>query len=87
MDRERSPPDPRQSRGQHVLLAEAIASSPAPPRVFVSGSAVGIYGDTGDREVDERSAPGRGFLAEVVQQWKRARRLRGTLACGWCTRA
>lgn len=38
------------------------------PRVFVS---VGYYGDRGDEELDERSAPGHGFLAEVCVDWER----------------
>ncbi|MDT4891838.1 MAG: uncharacterized protein QOE97_873 [Pseudonocardiales bacterium] len=39
---------------------------------FVSASAVGYYGDTGDREVDERSGPGRGFLADLCVRWEAA---------------
>jgi uncharacterized protein (TIGR01777 family) len=38
----------------------------------VSGSAIGWYGDTGDRAVDESSSPGTGFLSEVVQAWEEA---------------
>lgn len=51
-------------------LAEAFARANRPPRVLVSGSAIGFYGDTGDREVDETSPPGRGFLAEVCRAWE-----------------
>lgn len=51
-------------------LAEAFARAERPPRVLVSGSAIGFYGDTGDREVDESSPPGRGFLAEVCRAWE-----------------
>jgi uncharacterized protein (TIGR01777 family) len=54
------------------LLATAIASLPRPPQVLVSGSAMGIYGDRGDQELDETSAPGRGFLAEVATAWEAA---------------
>ena len=53
-------------------LAEALARLPVPPRVFVSASAIGWYGDRGDEPVDETSAPGSGFLAEVCQQWETA---------------
>ncbi|MEQ9081796.1 MAG: TIGR01777 family oxidoreductase [Sandaracinaceae bacterium] len=55
-----------------ALLAEAIASLDAPPKTFVSGSAVGFYGDAGRASVDERSASGEGFLAEVCRAWEEA---------------
>lgn len=42
------------------------------PRVFVSASAVGYYGDTGARTVDETAPPGDSFLARVCQQWEAA---------------
>ena len=54
------------------LLARTIAALAQPPRVLVSGSAMGIYGDRGDEELDETSAPGRGFLAEVATAWEAA---------------
>lgn len=54
------------------LLAEAMARQPQPPKVFVSISAIGFYGDRGDEELDESSPPGRGFLAEVAQAWEAA---------------
>ncbi|MCS7276256.1 MAG: TIGR01777 family oxidoreductase [Dehalococcoidia bacterium] len=54
------------------LLAEAIAASPAPPKVFISASATGYYGDRGDEALDEGAAPGRGFLAELCQAWEQA---------------
>ncbi|MCW2883938.1 MAG: uncharacterized protein QOE54_1397 [Streptosporangiaceae bacterium] len=53
-------------------LAEALAGLGRPPRVLVSGSAVGFYGDTGDRETDESGAQGAGFLAGVVGEWEAA---------------
>ncbi len=61
-------------------LAEALAALERPPRVLVSASAIGIYGDRGDERLTEASAPGRGFLAEVAQAWEAAAepaRLRG----------
>lgn len=63
----------RESRvsGTHVI-AEAIAGMEQPPQVFVSGSAIGYYGDTGDRTVDETSRQGTGFLADVVRDWEAA---------------
>ncbi len=54
------------------LLAETLASLDRPAAVLASGSAVGYYGDRGDEELTERSAPGTGFLAEVVQAWEAA---------------
>lgn len=51
-------------------LVDAILASANPPRVFVSGSAIGFYGDTGENETDENSAPGNGFLADVTQAWE-----------------
>jgi len=52
------------------LIVEGFARAARPPRVLVSGSAVGFYGDTGDNEVDESSPSGRGFLAEVCRAWE-----------------
>ena len=54
------------------LLAGAIAKLRHPPRVFLSGSAVGYYGNRGDEELDEDSGPGSDFLAEVAVAWERA---------------
>lgn len=53
------------------LLAEALAGSGG-PGVLVCASAIGFYGDRGDQPLDESSAPGDGFLAEVVQAWEAA---------------
>ena len=54
------------------LVAGAVAAAAVKPRVLVSASAVGIYGDRGDEIVDESSAPGAGFLASVCQEWEAA---------------
>ncbi len=54
------------------LLAERLAAVEPRPRVLLSSSAVGFYGDTGDREVDETAPRGDGFLAEVAEQWEAA---------------
>ena len=53
-------------------LADAIAAAPDRPRELLSGSAVGLYGDTGDRPVDETDPAGAGFLADVCRQWEAA---------------
>lgn len=54
------------------LLAESLAALPTPPRVLVSASAVGIYGDRGDEILDEHSPLGSGFLADVGKAWEAA---------------
>lgn len=54
------------------LIARTIAGSARPPRVLLSGSAIGIYGDRGDEALDESSAPGRDFLAQVACDWEHA---------------
>ncbi len=52
------------------LLARTLAGLERRPRVLVSASGVGVYGDRGDEVLDEDSAPGRGFLAEVCKVWE-----------------
>jgi len=54
------------------LLARTIAGLERKPRVLVSGSAVGVYGDRGDELLDESSVPGTDFLAGIVGEWERA---------------
>ena len=53
-------------------LAEALAAAPQPPRVFVSASAIGYYGDRGEETLREESSPGSGFLPEVCREWEAA---------------
>ncbi len=57
-----------------ATLANAVAGLPAErrPRVFVNGSAIGYYGDTGERAVDEDAPSGTGFLPEVCVAWESA---------------
>jgi uncharacterized protein (TIGR01777 family) len=53
-------------------LAEALAQASQRPRVLVSASAIGYYGNRGDEVLREASPPGNGFLPEVCQQWEAA---------------
>lgn len=53
-------------------LSEALAKTSRPPRVLISGSAVGYYGDRGDEILREASPPGQGFLPQVCREWEAA---------------
>ncbi|MER6101103.1 TIGR01777 family oxidoreductase [Streptomyces sp. NPDC001832] len=55
-----------------TAVAEAVASLDVPPKVLLSGSAIGYYGDTGDRAVDESAPAGEGFLPSVCVEWEAA---------------
>lgn len=55
------------------LLADALARLSHPPRVFLSASAIGIYGNQPpEREITESESPGVGFLAELTHDWEAA---------------
>jgi len=54
------------------LIARTIAGLDTPPAVFVSSSAVGVYGDRADEELTEESAHGDDFLAQVCIAWEAA---------------
>lgn len=63
----------RESREQGTaLLSGALAGLQRKPKVLVSGSAVGYYGDRGDTELTEKSGPGDDFLAHVCEAWEGA---------------
>ena len=53
-------------------IVHAIRQMDVKPSVLVAGSAIGWYGDTGDRAVDESDPAGTGFLADVVRAWEAA---------------
>jgi uncharacterized protein (TIGR01777 family) len=56
-----------------ATLARTIAElGGAAPPVFLAGNAIGYYGDTGEREVDESAPPGDGFLAGLCVEWEQA---------------
>jgi uncharacterized protein len=54
------------------LLCEALVKLPQPPKALVCASATGFYGSRGDEWLDESSAPGSGFLADICQEWEAA---------------
>jgi len=63
----------RESRVKGTLrLAEALAQAPQRPRVLISASAIGYYGDRGEETLREDSASGSGFLPEVCREWEDA---------------
>jgi uncharacterized protein (TIGR01777 family) len=51
-------------------LVEGFEGAKNRPQVLISASAIGIYGETGEAEVDEASSPGSGFLASVAREWE-----------------
>ena len=57
-------------------IGAAIRAMPEPQRVkvWVNASAVGFYGDGGDAELDENSARGEGYLADLCVGWEQALR-------------
>lgn len=54
------------------LIAKAVAAMRVKPRVVLSGSAIGYYGDRRDELLDERSTPGSDFLSGIVREWEGA---------------
>ena len=57
-----------------TLLATTLAALNRRPARLLSGSAIGIYGDTGDRATDERGPVGTGFLPDLCLAWEDAAR-------------
>ncbi|AZQ64340.1 TIGR01777 family protein [Flammeovirga pectinis] len=55
-----------------TLLMQEINALEKPPKVVVCASAIGIYGDRGEEELDESSSFGNDFLANVVKEWEKA---------------
>ena len=53
-------------------LSDALAKTRNRPRVLITGSAIGYYGDRGDELLREDSPSGQGFLPEVCRQWEAA---------------
>jgi uncharacterized protein (TIGR01777 family) len=53
-------------------LAAALAKAPQPPRLLISASAIGYYGNRGEETLREDSSSGDGFLPEVCREWEAA---------------
>jgi uncharacterized protein (TIGR01777 family) len=51
-------------------VVDAISKLKVRPKVLVAASAIGFYGERGDEEVNESSAAGHGFLADVAKEWE-----------------
>ncbi len=51
-------------------IVEAIGRQQQRPRILINASAIGVYGPRGDEPLDESSAPGNDFLAQMVQAWE-----------------
>lgn len=54
------------------LIAEAISRAKHRPALFISGSAIGYYGETGENIVDETAPRGQGFMSDIAAQWEAA---------------
>ena len=57
-------------------LVEAMVRATTPPKIFLNGSAVGIYGDRPGELLNEESRRAPGFLGDVVEAWEQAAKLR-----------
>lgn len=64
--------DPRQPGARHQDARRGRRLLDTPPSVFVNGSAIGFYGYTGDRVVDESAEPGSEFLSSLCVEWEGA---------------
>lgn len=54
------------------LMAETLAKLAKPPKLFIGGSAIGYYGDTGNDWADEASPAKDEFMSDICQQWEAA---------------
>ena len=68
-------------------LAGALTRLGSPPATLMAASAIGWYGDTAGREVDESAPAGKTFLARLVRDWEAAADPAARPASASCTRA
>jgi uncharacterized protein len=54
------------------LIARTLASLDRKPRVFISASAIGVYGNRGEEPLTDEATPGTGYLADVCKAWEDA---------------
>ncbi len=54
------------------FIAQSLAGLFEPPKVLISVSAAGYYGNRGEEELDENSSPGTGFLPDLCREWEEA---------------
>jgi uncharacterized protein len=63
----------RESRGKSTrVLVDALVRMKTPPKILISASAIGYYGNHGDEIVRDGDAPGSDFLASVCREWEAA---------------
>lgn len=55
-----------------LLLSHILSQAIRPPKVFISASATGYYGDRKEERLTETSPPGEGFLTAVCCEWEKA---------------
>ena len=55
-----------------TTLCDALSRTKQPPRVLVTASAVGYYGNRGDEILREENSAGTGFLADTCREWEAA---------------
>ena len=54
------------------LLSKTLSKLTSPPKIFISGSAIGFYGDTAANKVTEQDPAGNDFLATIANNWEQA---------------
>lgn len=61
------------------ILYAALSKTAHKPKAFVSASAIGFYGNRDGETVDENAGKGKGFLADLCQDWEKRQNLIGNL--------
>ena len=55
-----------------ALLANTLAAMPVPPKVFLSASAIGFYGENSRQELEEDAAAGSHFISHICNLWEKS---------------